>query len=280
MKRKEVIITGIICVIFILLGSVGLSILYKTLFQPERLIEGENFEHEDSVLEKEQQEKEILYPFWTWKDNGTIEVHETNDLYFDFARLHIDSYQAALELVGLSEYTEKIFQELRVQSYVFHEDDTEYKNYGLIYVSYITQIKNESDVLITVLDNELTPVMCQYYSKQAEGWKEASISEENLSPEQVPKQCYEDIRRLDKMFQLQNAYQSFRVNVFDGENTGDKIVSADFPTFCEKYGEWRYYTDEKNEAYVCVLNTHHLILYYDKESHQFCGYSFAQNKIE
>lgn len=282
MRRKDGLITVILCVILIWAGKTGFSLWYEKMFQPELLITEEDLEDEEWTQEMEKQAREILYPFLAWKESGSIRERNDSNVYKDFYHCYPDRYQAVLDLVGLSEYLEILVQNEKVRTYYFEPETTEFEKYELTYMVHITQIKSQTDELIILLNNNLMPVLCQYHAKKAEEIQAADILQSVLIAEEIPQRCYEDLARLDTAFGNKRDYQLFRILA------GEEIAQQDssiallekFLYCCKEYGEWRCYADGENEAYVCTLSSYHIIVYYDKESRQFCGYSFAQNEIK
>lgn len=287
MKRKEGIVTVVICVIVVLAGSIGFSFLYQILLQTETMIEGEVFEEEDWVQAKEEKKREILYPFFVWKENAslrdsTMTIWEVPYEWFDLKEMQ----HTLLKLVGILEDSETSLYDIRSYNhYTFLLDDRNFVDYGLADVFHFISDEEQTDELILAVNNSGLPVLCQYHARKIEEAENRIISEQLLAEEEVPEICYEDIARVENFLKGKDGYRLFLNEILKEFIIATKLSVEEIPGenlswMCEHYGEWRCYTDEEKEAYVCVLNTHHIILYYDKETHQFCGYNIAQNKIE
>lgn len=280
MKWKQIIITILACVMIFAAGTVGFPFLYQTLFHPETIIEDDSLITSEWQANQEVYEKEILYPFYSWLEAGKLLETEDQYLFSELQYINPGLYTSAVEQAGLSLGEDSDLDNSVVTVYDFKTDTTEYSEYSLRQILYVTQIQNTNDELFIVVDKNAMPVHYQYRANINASENNSTINQSFAMYENIPPELFAYAAQIDTVLGEESVYHSFMINIeIQMPPVETERQPGSFAGYC-KYGEWVVYSNLEMKAYVCIIQNYNFILYYDVLTDEFCGYSIALNHLE
>lgn len=279
MKWKQITITIIACFLMLAVGTIGFSFLYQIFFDSVTVFEDSKKTPTEWQAEQEQYERVILYPCDTWLASEVLAETDEKWLFSDFYDISPEAYSSVNALSGLIDLDNVSLDNSVLSVYDFKTDTTEYREYGLRQLLYITQIPNLNGELFVVTGKNDMPVLCQYRTES--GSSNGSItSQASVKSDELPSGLNDYLAHMDMVLGENSLYRLFIRNI---ENQLHSIDVEHLPgSFAEnsKYGEWRIYSDADTQAYVCILQNYNFIVYYNILTDSFSGYSIALNHIE
>ena len=270
MKRKEIIVTVLICVLLIFGGTIGVSVCYHIVFHPERMVEVEPSENNDWKTKKHAYETKVLHPFQAWKEDGTITKLDGFKKYSDYYGNGENTYTQMKELVEIIGIDSKKLYDAWMSVYTFQEDTKEYEEYRLSYVLQV-EMGESGEELIFVIDENNVPVSYQYYSQ---GYENSETSQMVISRTVVHRDLPWIFKQLDEVYE-EKRYQD--LTVFMGEAAGYGGEQKDGMSEHITHADWKLYTDDAMAAYVGTIGDYNFIFYYDRINNQFCGFNYGMN---
>lgn len=280
MKWKQIIITILACVMIFAAGMMGFPFLYQMLFHPEVIIDEDALVTSEWQVNQELYEKEILYPFYSWQENGILLETEEQYLFSKLQYISPRLYTSAVELAELSLGEDSELNKSMVTVYDFKTNATEYSAYNLRHILRVTQIQNTNDELFIVVDKNDMPVHCQYRVSKNDSENNGTINRSSVMYENIPPELLAYAVQIDMVLGGESVYHSFMRSVeIQMPSAETERLPGSFAEYC-KYGEWVVYSNSEWKAYVCIIQNYNFILYYDVLADEICGYSIALNHLE
>lgn len=280
MKWKQITITFLACVMIFAAGMVGFLFLYQTLFQPETIIEDGSQISLEWQADQDLYEKEILYPYHSWMETGKLLEAEEKYRFSELRNINPNLYTSAGELAGLFLGEDSELDNAVITVYDFKTDATEYNEYGLRQILYLTQIQNKNDELFIVVDKNDMPVHCQYFVEKYDSESDSTINQSSAMYENLPLELFTYAAQIDTVLGEESVYHSFMRSIERKmPSVETERLPGSFAEYC-KNGEWLVYSSSDIKAYVCIVQNYNFILYCDGLTNGFCGYSIALNHLE
>lgn len=268
-KRKEIIVTIITSALLILGGTIGFSICYELLFQPEKILESKLTKNEDWEVEKHAYELSVLYPFQEWKNEGVLIEEGGSESFSTFYHRNGERYHFLKELLKLFGVDMEDIYDCKTRLYAFDTASIEYKEYGLSYVFEITMEENGKHLFLTGDKNDLI-VSCQYYDALE---KSSEISQMSITRADIPRELLQVFQQLDYVYDGER-YEQLIVSM--GESVELPVGSGSLSVYAA-YADWELYSNETMAAYVGIVGEYNFIFYYDKVKEQICGVHIGMN---
>lgn len=268
-KRKEIIVTIIISALLILGGTIGFSICYELLFQPERIVESKSTMDEDWEAETQAYKRSVLYPFQEWKNEAVLIEKGSYESFTGFHHRDGERYRFLKELLKLFGVDMEDIYDCKTRLYAFDTASIEYKEYGLSYVFEIMMDENGKHLFLTGDKNDVI-VSCQYYDALENS---GEISQMSITREDVPTELLQVFQQLDYVYDG-GRYEQLTVAM--GESVEFPIGRGSLSVYAA-YADWELYSDETMAAYVGIVGEYNFIFYYDKVKEQICGFHIGMN---
>ena len=272
MKMKYLGTTVILAAVIILLGIVGLPIVYHLFFNEESIIDGQSGISDYVAAGPDLFLENLIYPVM---GESTPLSAEQIEYYLTDSKSLMDpmAYERMFELAGLP-YDETYWDSLSAV------DGAE--NYFVLELDGNQWGGNSS---LTVMLEDFMPVFLSYKSSSVPSPKEMETAVSDLeamknsitnTPASQASELFTYVAKIEPVFAGSEKYKLWLNRLYPSlskEVSLNQELSGDNSLWdCCCKGVWEVYSSDQSAVLVCRLRQGYMILYYDAAAGDFCGF--------